>query len=260
MQVFVYDIETDLNSFFQKTSAEIPFLNSDLISFLKERMTAQSLLHKEEVKIHEEFTDHIAHLPKDNRYELVFFIPPTTLLVGDISKEDMAFLRQNPGKLYTHNDIIAGYISRESEMVTSPEDEPSLFSGSWVLSLDNFLHTNQMLISQLHLRNSVKGENVTIYGSPLIMSENVRNSTICGPSFIGPDASVEDSYVAPGTIISGVSHLNGAKVFSSFIHNSTLSGEIHNSLITESSVENMTLGSGCRLPNGTVLGSNVLTH
>jgi len=93
------------------------------------------------------------------------------------------------------------------------------------------------------------------FGEPIIRSENITNSTVCGPSFIGPKVSLVNCYIAPGTIITGESNVSNTRILGGILHNTVVTDSEFESVISaENIVEHIKLIDST-IPAGSVIRS-----
>jgi hypothetical protein len=225
MKIFYYEEENDIESIFLMPEYEIPFLGSDLFNFSKSAFERLAFNLQEKVEF---FVPKAWNLESINTYnynilehlneepELVFITSVYSIFFSEMDKEYIQHLKQNKGNAFASDGTICSYISNTDEL-KEPKEDASL-KVFFHLNSSNFLRTNQKLVSRI-FSESVE-VNSNIFGEPIILSSKVVNSTICGPSFIGPEVSVANSYIAPGSIILGDSSVSNSKVFSSFLYNS----------------------------------------
>lgn len=217
MRIFIYDTYTDLNTFFNLPSDNLPILGSTLSKFMQDAFERQASLHNDSVTFHRN-VEYTEHLSED--YEIVLLTSVFSVPVGNISREEIAFLKQNPDKMFQNNGVIGGYIKKPE----TPTQESNIFVNFWELNLDNFLYTNQVLLPQLSLLSPHQtNDSITRYGNPIILSQNVVNSTICYPCFIDKDVHVSNSYIGAGTILLGNTSVSNSRVYSSFVQDTRLS-------------------------------------
>jgi hypothetical protein len=272
MKVFIYETQSDLPLFFQRVETHIPFLHTNLLSFLGAGFVRSAIQQDEEVQI---FLPHSwegdIHQPHNysfyngelsktllthqkREYELVFITSLFSLLVGDFYPHDVTHLKQNPENLFSNNGIVGGYLKRGQEM-----PKPEVFSGFsnvTILDFDNFLRLNQSLIGNLNIK-SVDTLNIQVYGKPTILSESISgDTTICYPSFIDKGVVVRNSYIGPGTVLRGNTSVEDSKLYGSFIDASkVVSSELHDSIISSAYIQNSKLGRNTLVPPGSMIYS-----
>ncbi|MFA5626170.1 MAG: hypothetical protein WC965_01680 [Thiohalomonadaceae bacterium] len=265
MQIFIVDTSSDLNVFFQKSTPNLPFLNTNLLSFMRDGFTRQASIHNEPVEVffpdtweldsHEKKYDgNYSEYLKDE-YNLVFLLSLTTVLTGNISREDVAVLKQHPDTAYFNNGVVGGYIKGE---MPTPTEDSSLFAGFWPVTEDNFLKINQELTAQLSASKAVN-DNITTFGNPVILSESLWNSTICAPSFIGENVSIHNSYIGAGSVITGNTTISNSRILHSFITDSSVENvkQMEGTLVAGGSRLKGVSLSKSRVPYGSVLEGNV---
>jgi len=266
MKVFIYDSPNELNIIFGEHDSLIPFLGTNLLNFSTMGIIRNAQQTGEGHTIYlpdswevtntslYSFYTNVIETLKDRQtkeYELVFLMSVFSLAVGDISKDDIAYLKQHPEKMFQNNGVIGGYLKKGQELPT-PEEFTG-FDAFWNLDITTYLDISQKLVSQLTVDSIDIPETVTVYGNPSVLSDKISNSTICAPSYISREASVVNSYIAPGTIITGETKISGSKVFGSFIENSTiLSSELTDSIVSDSLIEQINLTKAI-VPKGSIL-------
>jgi len=247
MKVFFYEEENELETVFLRPQYEIPFLGITLFDFSKQAFERLAEQINETVEFfvpnnwdlnEKKFFDLDLTSKLSDEPELVFFTNVYSLFFADLDKEYIQHLKQNKGKAFSRDGTVCTFMSSK-DVLKEPKDDSSLESFFYV-EKQNFLHVNQKLVSRLH---PVPFEgNAKIFGSPVIFSQEISNSTICGPSFIGPDVKIYNSYIAPGTILVGETTIAQSKVFSSFINQSHVSNsEIESVLSSDSQVVGLTM-------------------
>lgn len=267
MKVFIYEDYSELVDFFGLPPNEVPFLGSTLVDFTINALTSQCslLLGEGEPEIFypeswgrdNSFSGDYTPLLSEEP-ELVLVTTSSSILVGTISRDDLQYVKERPNHLFYNGLVYIGYISRNGLKV--PTNDDSLMSGfRSVTSLEGFLRLNQALVSRLSYPYDYDLDDSDIYGSPVILSESIHNSTICGPAFIGENVHISNSYIGPGTVIAGNTNIVNSRVYSSFVFDSSLSSisRLENSLIGGSSVvSGMPELADSRLPSGSkVVGS-----
>lgn len=225
MKIFYFSEENSLEQVFMKPQPEIPFLNSTLFEFSKQAFFRLGEQINEEVQIiaepgwgegHEPLTTPNILEYLNEETELVFFTNVFSVFFSSLDKEYIQHLKQNPGKLFMSEGTVCGYLSK-NHVLNEPELDKTLQSFFFV-NETNFLRVTNKLVGQLQ-PILPKFDSTEVYGFPTVVSENIKNSTVCGPCFIGPDVVVSDSYIAPGTVITGESVITNSSVFSSVISN-----------------------------------------
>lgn len=269
MKVFIYESNNGVNSLFQLPEFHIPFLSSNLLSFLGSGIVRSSAALDDtyQVFLPEHWRDGLenshpysfysgdaknqldSHQKRD--YELVFITSLFSLMVGDLFDADISYLKQNPEKLFMNRGVVGGYLKRGQEL-----PRPEVFDGfKNFIQLDetNFLRLNQDLVGNLSIDSVESGARK--YGHPIILSDSVnQSSTVCGPCYISEGAVVENSYIAPGTVIVGNCHIINSRVYGSFISESTLENSVlHDAVVTESNISSVELLKHTRLPSGSVI-------
>lgn len=266
MKIFLYETINDLSLFFQTPSHKIPFLSADLFTFFNQAAERYTAEYGDEVTIytpsdwHEDnpYDGAYTDLVSKDRYELVLVCTPLSAPVGDLLPDEVTFLKQNPDKMFFFNGVLGGYIKGGEALSGTPEEDASLFSGFWQLTLDNFLELNQELVSQLQARSAPDLEDSHTFGTPVVLSPEVYGSTIGSPVFIGKDVKVYNSYIGAGTVLTGNTEVRNSRIYSSFIHDSIVreSPRVESVLIaSDSLVEGQTIDSPSRLPYGTTIFS-----
>jgi len=241
MKIFYFAEENALEQLFMKPQPEIPFLNSTLFEFSKDAFTRLGEQINDDVQIiadpawgsdHEPLTtpNILEYLSEEP--ELVFFTNVFSIFFAGLDKEYIQHLKQNPGKLFMAEGTVCGYLSKDHTL-SEPEVDKTLQSFFFV-NETNFLRVTNKLVGQLQ-PSLPEVESNEIYGFPTVLSESVKNSTICGPCFIGPDVVVSDSYIAPGTVITGESVITNSSVFSSVLSDSRLETSTITSTLTSGS-------------------------
>ena len=246
MKVFLYEDHNHLESLFLKPEYEIPFLGTSLLDFSKKSFQelAQEIDENleyfvpeswfvDEKKYSYNILDYLSEEP-----ELVFLTNVYSLFFGFFDKEYIHHLKQNKGKAFSNNGTVASYLSK-NDGLSEPSDDETLNSFFYV-NEKNYLRVTQKLLGQVE--GERKRVDSRVFGDPVILSDNVFNSTVCGPSYIGENVSVVNSYVGPGTVILGTSSIQNSKVFSSFLDESSIRNvETEDSLIIHSFIENVNL-------------------
>jgi len=268
MKVFVYESENSLNSFFRSPEFAIPFLSTNLLSFMGAGVVRNSILLDEDYQIFlpSSWERHIENassfyfydgdvknkLEKHQKreYEVVVLTNLFSLLLLDFFDEDISHLKQNPEKLFSNRGVLGGYLKRGQEL-GKPEDYDG-FKNILELTDSNFLKLNQDLVANLDIESV--GVGARSYGRPIILSKDVsEDSTICGPCFIGEEVSIENSYIAPGTVITGVSRIEESRIYSSFLNEvSIFSSRVEDSMVTETRMLNGEISKSL-LPSGSVI-------
>lgn len=241
MKVFYFSEENSLEQLFNKPQPEIPFLNSTLFDFSKQAFFRLGEQINEPVELLADPSWGQEHTPLTSpnileylrdEPEIVFFTNVFSVFFASLDKEYIQHLKQNPGKLFISEGTICGYLSK-NHVLQDPEPDKTLQS-FFLVDEENFLRVSNKLVGQI--KPVVPSmESTEVYGFPTVLSENVKNSTICGPCFIGPDVTVSDSYIAAGTVITGTSVISNSSVFSSVISDSRLEASKITSTLTSSS-------------------------
>ena len=271
MKVFLYETQSDIPVFFQREDLQIPFLHTNLLTFMGAGFMRNAISLGEEAQVFlpsswedslptpHNYSFYSGELSKTlethqkREYELVFLTNLFSLMVGDFLPEDIAHLKQNPEKLFSKNGVIGGYLKRGQEM-PKPEEFVG-FDNIITLTFDNFLGLNQQLIGNLNIKSLEVG--CRVYGKPVILSENVSdNSTVCYPSYIDKNVVVRNSYIGPGTVLRGNSVIEDSRVYGSFIESSrVVSCELHDTIATSSYIESANFGRNTLLPPGSMINS-----
>lgn len=269
MKVFIYESETGLNAFFNSPDFLIPFLSTNLLSFMGSGVVRNSIILDEDYQIFlpASWEPHILNSEaysfyagdvrnqlqnhQKKEYELVFLANLFSLMVADLFDEDISHLKQNPEEMFSNRGVIGGYLKKGQEL-----PKPEVFEGfrNFIeLSDSNFLRLNQDLVGNLNIKSL--GVGARKYGTPTILSENVsENSTICGPCYIAEHVVVENSYIAPGTVLLGDTRIVSSRVYGSFVHDSGIdSSELHDSLVSGADISDVSLNKNTRLPFGSVV-------
>lgn len=260
MKVFLYEEVNPLNTTFLLPEYEIPFLGSNLLDFSKNAFQRLADYLGEELEYYVPGGWAVNELTYDGNLlsalheeepELVFFTNVYSLFFGAMDKEYIHHLKQNRGKAFKSNGTVCSYLSR-SDGLNEPQDDESL-RVFFYLDLDNYLRTSQKLMTQLDT-GSVEHTAKT-FGEPIVRTSTITNSTVCAPSFIGPDVSLVNCYIAPGSIITGNSHLANTRVFSSALHGVNASdSELESVISAESIIEHLKLKDS-NIPAGSVIRS-----
>lgn len=269
MKVFIYESDSVLVNFFQRPEFQIPFLSSNLLSFLGAGVVRNSIILDEDYTVflplswepHIENSSNFSFYSGDianqlstsqkRDYELVFITGLFSLMLGDFFDHDLSHLKQNPEKLFTNRGVIGGYLKKGQEL-SAPEEFDG-FKNFVNLTEENYLRLNQDLVENLSIQSV--GVTARTYGKPIILSENVSSdSTVCGPCFIGKNVRVDSSYISPGTVILGTTEIVNSRVTSSFVMDAYLDGtSIEDTIALEATIENVTLSKGAKLPPGSVI-------
>jgi NDP-sugar pyrophosphorylase family protein len=269
MKVFVYESDNGVINFFQRPEFQIPFLSSNLLSFMGAGVVRNSILLDEDYQIFlpHSWEPHLENSSNFNfysgdvfnqlsqyqkrEYELVFVTGLFSLMLGDFFDHDLSHLKQNPEKFFSNRGVIGGYLKRGQELPVPEEFEG--FKNFVVLSGENYLKLTQDLVENL----SIKSVEVSArtYGKPIVLSEDVAsNSTVCGPCFIGKGVRIEDSYIAPGTVILGNTDIINSQIMSSFIMDSYVdSSSMKDAMAADATIEKINLSQGAKLPPGSVI-------
>jgi hypothetical protein len=246
--------------YFQEESFNVPFLGSTLLDY---HLTMYQRFARElnkELKIFippewehiipngEVYTNIIHKL--SNEYELVVIVDLFSLPILDFIREDYQTLSQLPNKLYSHKTgLKVGFLNNKSKIERIEEDLEGFHN---IVKLDegNFLKINQTLVN-----NFTGNPRPHSYGFPVIAcpDENIVNSKISGPCFIGEDVRVYNSVVYPGTILTGRTIIQNSEVFESFICESTIKNSVvKNTLSVLSILEDLDLKDSLT-PRGSVI-------
>jgi len=267
MKVFIYDNPNELNNLFGEPDYRVPFLSTNLLNFATMGILRNAAQVGEghtiyipdwwsdisNISLYSLYTNVAQTLEAEQsrEYELVFLMSLFSVMVGDFSKEDIAFLKQNPGKLYQNNGVIGGYLEKEQAM-PAPEDFEG-FDAFWQLTPSSYLRINQQLVGQLSLNTVKADESNTIYGAPALLSSSVQNSTICAPSYISENSTIVNSYIAPGSIVTGDVTISGSKVFGSFVNDANIINSVlTDSIVSGSVVDGLQLKESI-IPQGSLL-------
>jgi hypothetical protein len=259
MKVFLHPGLNGLSEYFQEEDYNIPFLGSTLLDFVSDaykrfaKATGQDLkiLAPDIWEIGLPTYDYISSELNDE-HEVVFITQLFNLPVLDFLIEDYQFLIQHPDKLFYHETgFQLGYVNKDSSIVEPKPDGLLGFKNVVRLSPSNFLKVNQSLV------NNYKGESVIpgSYGLPVVASprENIINSKVCAPCFIGEDVKLYNSVVYPGTVLTGNTVIENSEVFESFICEASIKNAvIKNSLVALASVDHVDLEDSVA-PRGSVL-------
>lgn len=261
IKLFFYDNFNDISEYFQEEMHSIPFLGDTLFGFVVESYHRFSKTSNIPIKIYtpETWPDigqstytNLSLELSESEYDIVFISDLSSVPVLDITTEDYHFIKQNPDKLFSHpSGFKVGYINKDSKIDRIYTEELQGFSGFIKLSMKNFLKINQALINNVSSEAHTPGT----YGFPVILApkENISNSKIYGPSFIGKDVRVFNSTIYPGSIILGTSVVKNSEIFESFIFESSIkNGTLKNSLSVQSDLEALHLEDSL-LPKGSVL-------
>lgn len=265
MKIFIYESDTSLQQIFHLPARAVPLLNTTVSGFFKQSASRQARLHNVKVDVYTP-----QHWEDDNGYasnfldfrsdtpEVFIVVPDNTVLAGDILKEDLVRLEQSPGKLFHNKGIIAGYLSSKDDDYPEPINDETLFNGALFISADNYLKIQQVLVQRVSTPDLPgTDDTVTLYGAPVILADpsSIQNSTICAPTLIGKDVRVVNSYIAPGSVITGDSNIISSRVYSSVVIDSTITNSnITNTVIPgKCSLSSIKLGFGSALTSGTNL-------
>lgn len=248
--------------YFQEEDYNTPFLGSNLFDFLVSsysRFASESNSEIEffapqgwnvELKKYQNILNEF-----DEDYCVFFLTDVFSVPISDFTKEDYQFLIQNPNKVFSHSSgTKIGYVNKNvdfSKVLDS--DDLTGFRNLIRLSSANFLSANQALVNNFSSSVFTPGN----YGNPVVLSstENIHNSRIMGPSFIGEDVKISNSVIYPGSIIMGNCSIVNSEVFESFICESSIKNSvIKNSIsalgfIDEVHLENSVIPSGSVLNN-----------
>jgi hypothetical protein len=252
IKLFLYENPGKLNEYFQEGDFNIPFLGNTLFDFIisNYKKLADSLNSELEVFIPEYFGDIFVengiktykNIPQNistEKRDLVFISNVFSIPVWDFTTDDCVFLKQNPDEFFSHSSgLKCGFISSSSNFSITTKSLDA-FNNLILLNEKNFLTVNQKLINFFR-GNSFPG----FYGEPVIMtnSENIFNSRVCGPCFIGQDVRVLNSTIYPGTILTGSTVVQNSEIFESFLCQATVKNSaVKNSLIVLSNLEDVNL-------------------
>lgn len=262
IKLFIYEKPTILSEYFQEEDYNIPFLGSTLFDFVVDsyRRFAESIDQELSVYVPNgwelEGCINYSNIPNnlsEEDYELIFFTDLFTLPISDYSIEDYHFLKQYPDKLFSHKTgLKMGYLTRNSNIENSQLPESLIgFHNLLEINHSNFLDLNKNLVNRVKSLS----EHISDYGESVILCDrnNINNSQICGPCFIGKEVVVYNSIIYPGTILTGRSFVKNSEIFESFICESRIEESfIKNSLVAISEVNGLSLNDSV-LPRGGVL-------
>jgi hypothetical protein len=271
MKVFLYENYNELSLWFKRPEFTIPFLHTNLLGFLSGGFVRNAIALGEDVQIFlpsfweedivspNNYRYYTGEVPKEleahqkMEYELVFLTSLYSLLLGDFSSADISYLKQSPEKLFSNNGVIGGYL-RKGQVLPKPDTFDG-FANIVELTSANFLNLNQRLVENLNIKSL--GARARTYGKPTILSENVsEDSTLCYPCFIGKDVVIQNSYIGPGTVLTGNTRVLHSKVFGSFLESSNIvSSNLHDIISIDAYVENSSLHSPTLLPAGSMIYS-----
>jgi hypothetical protein len=260
IKLFLYTNSGSLNEYFQEEDFNIPFLGNTLFDFVVSsyKNLADSVNVDFEVYVPEYVVmensvvktyKNIPQCLSENR-DVIFISDVFSIPVFEFSKDDYFFLKQNPDNFFNHSSgVKMGYMSSESKFVFS-ENELTGFNNLVRVNEKNFLSLNQKLI------NNFKGVYYPgFYGEPIVLAnkDNIFNSKICAPCFIGADVRITNSTIYPGTILTGRTIIQNSEVFESYLCQSSVKNSaIKNSLVVLSDLEGVTLNNSVA-PAGSIL-------
>lgn len=252
MKVFVYQEDTDLSVFFERPEFAVPFLSSDLLTFFLKGVERAGLGAETYLPATwgiEEYRSYSRVELEGEGYGYVMFAPLTSLIVFDFEESDFIEMKQFPDRLFSNNGVVAGYVDY-GKPLPAPKDNDTFFKNIRRVNLTTFLQYNQRLVGNLEAGEQKR----FVYGSPVILTDNVcPRTTVAGPAFIGEHVRIENSYIGPGSVITGTSVIENSTILHSFINSSTVeNSEFKDSLITDSSIEGVHTEDS-RLPFGSVI-------
>ena len=259
MKVFLHPGFNGISEYFQEEDFNIPFLGSTLLDFNVESYKRFSKITSNELEIFVPGLwdvglrkyDYVSNCLSEE-YEVIFVTNLFNIPALDFTITDYQFLIQNPNKFFQHElGFQLGYVNNTSNLNDSVSDNLLGFKNVIKLTPGNFLKVNQSLVNNYTGNSNV----LNSYGLPVIVSpsENVINSKICAPCFIGEDVRVYNSVIYPGTVLTGNTIIENSEIFESFICESSVKNSvIKNSLVAVSSVDHVDLEDSIA-PRGSVL-------
>jgi hypothetical protein len=159
-------------------------------------------------------------------------------------------ISQTPNKLHSYKTgFKVGFLNNKSK-INKIEEGLEGFNNIIKLSESNFLKINQTLVN-----NFSGNPRPHSYGFPVIAcsNENIVNSKISGPCFIGEDVRLFNSTIYPGTILTGRTIIQNSDIFESFICESTIKNSaVKNTLSVLSIFEDLDLKDSL-IPRGSVI-------
>jgi hypothetical protein len=259
MKVFFHPGFNVLSEYFQEEDYNIPFLGSTLIDFVSRAYVrfAEATNNSLEIFVPDIWDvdfpkyDYVSPFLNDE-YEAVFITSLFSLPVLDFSVEDYQFLIQNPGKFFRkESEFQLGFLNKKSNLNELTSETLFGFNNVINLTQSNFLRVNQSLINNFNGKATIPGS----YGLPVLIapSENIINSKICAPCFVGEDIKIYNSVIYPGTVLTGNSIIENSEIFESFVCESSVKNSvIKNSLVALSSIDHVNLEDSV-VPKGSVL-------
>lgn len=261
IKLFIYENYNNIIPYFQEEDHNIPFLGSNLFDFTVSsyKRFSDSLDQNIEIYITEVWSGSL-DLPTykninehfRDEHDLYFFTDLFTVPISDFSLEDYHFLSENPGKLFSHeHGLKMGFLNKDSDVSRLYTEELSGFSNLVKLSISNFLKVNQTLVSNFSSNVVIPGN----YGNPVVLadSDNIVNSRILGPSFVGENAKIFNSVIYPGSVVTGNVTISGSEVFESFVCESTIkNSNVRNSFFVLSSVDELNVENSI-FPRGSII-------
>ena len=262
IKLFFYDNYNPIIDYFQEEGHNIPFLGSNLFDFTSFSIKRFADLNNQTLQIftppewESEFEswsgNFLDYFGED--HSIFIFTDVFSVPLSDFTKEDYHFLIQNPDKIFHHESgMKIGYINKNTDLSRVYKDELQGFNSILRIEPSNFLKVNQSLISNFSSGQSYPGN----YGNPVILTggENIHNSRILGPSFIGEDVKIYNSIIYPGTVVTGNCIISNSEVFESFICESSIRNSVvKNTLTAMANIDEVDLQDSI-IPRGSVLNN-----
>lgn len=150
------------------------------------------------------------------------------------------------------NEFRIGYFTTYKSLMTS---EPKKLKGIEVLHIKDFDSYKTLLYTIQEVSGELT-DRYEVVGGSAVVSQHAHISGFCeiyGPCYIGPEVSIVNSIVYPGTFIYGDSIISDAELKGSFVQDSRITkSTVHNSLVsgaelTDTDMEGSVLTQGSKL-------------
>jgi hypothetical protein len=180
--------------------------------------------------------------------ELIIVNTLQNIITKPIEKNEFNFVFENEGKIYTQNNLIFFAYSPKLKLIPNTENFTPL-DNFYQISMEDFLFVNQNMVSALNQNNPIQNPTNKTFGNPIIMSENVHDSVVCGPALVDKESHIDNSYIGAGSIIIKTK-VHKSKILNSFLFESdVVNSNLEDSILSKSNISGLTCKS-LKLPSG----------
>lgn len=256
MRVFLFDKHTEINHFFDESDINIPFLGANLFQFNIANYIRWSEVLSQTINIYLPISWQ-NYLPNPDLFhyydvldvekillerateqnELIIVNTLQNIILKSLTHQEINFIFETPNKVYTQNDLLI-FSYNKNTPIEPNKDTFKALDNFYQITLNNFLMVNENMVSAVLSKSSlIQQPTLKTYGEPIILSEHIFHSTVCGPALVDKDSDVQNSYIGAGSIVIK-STLRDTKVFNSFIYDSSLDKSVlENSIVSKSIVK-----------------------